>query len=80
MRLIFLLPSFPILMTGRNILWDLVNLYKDDKTPSTYIYVICSITGMREAELNGKDAISTQNLFKPEVGLRFKSQIMESRK
>lgn len=57
----------------------MVNLYKDDKTQSTYIYVICSIISVREAEFNGKDTISIQNLFKPEIGLWFKRQIMGSR-
>lgn len=43
------------------------------------MYLCLLFKSVREVELNGKDAISIQNLFKPEVGLQFKRQIIESR-
>lgn len=75
MRLIFLLLSFPTLTMRRTILHVLVNFFKRmlKLKQSAQIYVFCS--SVREVELSSTDAISTQDLFKPEAGLQLKDRL-----
>lgn len=79
MRLILLLPSFPTLTTRSTILHVLVIFYKDAITETKCIDLPFLFKSVREMEPSSTDAISIQDLFKPEVGLQLKRQIAESR-